>query len=68
MIDTEDGDRWAWSMVPGELYGTTGGWIKKDFIREWNHREDIRAPKRVEFEFNEETFSLEKKGRKKKAG
>lgn len=61
LIDTSNGDRWAWSTVQGENYGTIGGWTKVDFILEWIHRQVLGAPKRVEFEFNSDTFSLEPK-------
>jgi hypothetical protein len=52
-------------MVQGENYGTIGGWTKPDFILEWIKRQVLGAPKRVDFTFNEETFSLERKGRRK---
>jgi hypothetical protein len=60
-------------MVAGENYGTIGGWVKADFILEWINRQVMGAPKRVEFDFNSETFSLEpkpepKKKRRKAAG
>lgn len=66
LIDTEDGNRWGWSMVPGEKYGTTGGWNKEDFIYEWLRRDKLGTPLPVEFEFNGETFSVEKKQSQKR--
>ena len=72
LIDTETGERWGWSMTPGENYGTIGGWTKVDFIVEWLGRQATKQlpgmVKQLEFAFNEDTFTFEPKRGKRKVG
>lgn len=61
LVDMESGERWGWSRVQGENYGTIGGWKKADFIAEWIRRqeeEDIVPPSQLAFIFEDETMSL----------
>jgi hypothetical protein len=60
-VDTDSGERWGWSRVAGEKYGTIGGWKKADFIAEWIRRqeeEDVVPPSQLAFQFDDETMTL----------
>jgi len=61
LVDKETGERWGWSRVAGEKYGTIGGWKKADFIAEWIRRQDeegVEPPSQAAFQFDDETMSL----------